>query len=99
MARSPRRHPWVLSLVGKLLDGDDGVRHLLRSDPYDGEPPRHVRILRYRYGFTDPETRAETGRWWTRERVGTYYGPVSADDPRLRRHLDRLGAEPPSGQW
>jgi len=28
------------------------------------------------YEFTDPETRRETGRWWDRERVGTYYGPV-----------------------
>jgi len=95
MDRSPRRHPWIRSLLAGLLDGDEGVRSLLRTDPFDGEPPRHVRIRRYRYAFTDPETRATTGRWWDREPVGTYYGPVSLDDRRFRRSLDRLGLRPP----
>jgi hypothetical protein len=93
MARSPRRHPWFLHLLAKLLVGDEGTKRLLARDPFPEDPPRHVRALRYRYEFTDPEERAETGQWWTRERVGTYYGPVSVDDARFRIQLRRMGWE------
>jgi len=55
---------------------------LLRTDPFDGAPPRHVRMRPAGYAFTDPEARAGTGRWWDRELVGTDDGPASLDDPR-----------------
>ncbi|MEF8852694.1 MAG: lipase maturation factor family protein [Haloarculaceae archaeon] len=96
MAPSPRRSPWFVHLCAKLLAGDEATLSLLRTDPFDGDPPRHVRALRYRYEFTDVETWRETGRWWDRERVGTYYGPVSLDDRRFRRTLRRRGWEVPA---
>ena len=91
MSPSPRRRPWFVHLVAELLDGDDGVESLLRENPFPDDPPEHVRAVRYRYEFTAPGERAETGRWWSRERVGTYFGPVSLDDERFRRTLRRLG--------
>jgi len=91
MSPSPRRHPWFVHLLGKLLAGDDAVRSLLRTDPFDGDPPRQVRATRYRYRFTTPEERAETGDWWRRERVGTYVRPVSLSDPRFRTTLRQHG--------
>jgi hypothetical protein len=99
MSSTPRRHPWFVHLLAKLLAGDRAIRSLLREDPFDGEPPRYVRATRYRYRFSTPEERAETGDWWRRERVGTYLRPVSLDDPRfrttLRQHgwLERLDGE------
>ncbi len=87
MSPTLRRHPWVLRLVEKLLAGDEGTLSLLRSDPFDGEAPTHVRALRYRYRFTTPEERAETGRWWARERVGTYVRPVSRGDLQSRERV------------
>jgi hypothetical protein len=86
---APRRNPWFVRLLGKLLEGDEETLSLVRSNPFPEEPPERVRALRYRYRFTTPVERRETGRWWERERVGTYYGPVSASDPRMRSVMDR----------
>ncbi|MDY6779995.1 MAG: lipase maturation factor family protein, partial [Halobacteria archaeon] len=69
---------------------DERTESLLRETPFD-DPPEHIRAVRYRYEFTTPEERSETGDWWKRERTGVYYGPVSEDDIRLRRSLERLG--------
>ncbi|RKD95798.1 lipase maturation factor family protein [Halopiger aswanensis] len=86
MSPSPRR-PWFLRLLEKLLEGDDAVRGLLAADPFaeTGETPEYVRAIRYRYRYTTPEERAETGRWWHRERVGIYVSAVSSSEVRLRR--------------
>ncbi|MFB6353981.1 MAG: lipase maturation factor family protein [Halobacteriales archaeon] len=82
MSPSPRRHPWVYRLLEQLLAADPGTRSLLATDPFGDVGPTHVRVTRYRYRFTTPAERAETGDWWHRERVGTYVGPVSHDDLR-----------------
>ncbi|HET7499826.1 MAG TPA: lipase maturation factor family protein, partial [Kofleriaceae bacterium] len=55
--------PWVLHLVWKLLDGDRGIRELLAVDPFDGAPPRWVRIRRFAYHL-EPYSGAT---WWTRD--------------------------------
>ena len=91
MRRSPRRSPWFVHLCAKLLVADEPTLSLLRADPFDGEPPRHVRAVRYRYRYTTPDERRDTGDWWVRERVGPYYGPVSRGDVELRRTLERSG--------
>ncbi|WP_226004297.1 lipase maturation factor family protein [Natrinema salinisoli] len=89
MSPSPRRSPWFRRLLVKLLEADDETFDLLAAAPFDGEPPTHVRAIRYRYRYTTPEQRAASGRWWSRERVGTYVHPVSLEelrsrDPRMR---------------
>ncbi|ELZ05108.1 lipase maturation factor family protein [Natrialba aegyptia] len=85
MAPTPRRHPWFLRFLGKLLEGDAETLSLLAEDPFAGsERPAHVRAVRYRYRYTTPEERAETGRWWHRERVSSYVHPVSLTDVRRR---------------
>ncbi len=84
-AMRPRPGPrqrWLLAFLEALLEGDDELA-LLAADPFQDGPPEQVRVLRYRYRFTTPEERAETGRWWERERVGTYVPAVSL--PELRR--------------
>jgi hypothetical protein len=86
MAPTPRRSPWFPRFLRKLLEGDEATRSLLSHDPFPDDPPAHVRAVRYRYEFTSPEERAETGRWWTRERVGQYVRPVSEADLGGRRH-------------
>ncbi|NHN47354.1 lipase maturation factor family protein [Halostella sp. JP-L12] len=79
--RPTRRQRWLFRLLESLLDGDDATLDLLSDAPFDG-PPEMVRVTRYRYRFTTPEERAETGEWWRRERVGTYVAPVTLDDLR-----------------
>ncbi len=71
---SYHRHPWIVALMTKLLEGDRGVSKLLArgGDPFPDRPPGAVRARLYRYRFTDRAERRATGRWWERERVGEY---------------------------
>ena len=84
-----RRNPWFLHFLAKLLEADADTLSLLRTDPFDGERPEHVRALRYRYRYTTPTERQETGDWWRRERLGTYAGPVAREDTHLQMALRR----------
>ncbi|MDS0299763.1 lipase maturation factor family protein [Halogeometricum sp. S1BR25-6] len=81
-AMRPRPGPrqrWVAPFLAGLLNGDEATLSLVGENPFDGDPPERVRVLRYRYRFTTPEERAETGEWWRRERLGTYVAPVSGE--------------------
>jgi len=75
-----RRQRWFGGLLAKLFANDPATLSLLASNPFPDEPPEQLRVLRYRYRFTTPDERAETGEWWRRERVGTYVGPLSQAD-------------------
>jgi hypothetical protein len=84
-AMRPRPGPrqrWVFAFLEALLENDAETVSLLQSNPFSDEPPELIRVHRYRYRFTTPAERAETGNWWYRERVGTYVGPVSLADLR-----------------
>lgn len=67
---------WVLSLLLRLLEADPHVLGLLRRSPFPDRPPNAVRVLRYRYRFTTPAQRRETGDWWIRRRIGEPVPPV-----------------------
>lgn len=77
---SPRRHPWFIRFVAKLLEADERTLGLLRHDPFDGERPATVRARLFRYRFTTPEERRETGDWWVRRPERTYLPPVTRAD-------------------
>jgi hypothetical protein len=73
---------WLLPLVEKLLKNDARTLRLLAANPFEGEgPPTFVRALLYRYRYTTPEERAETGAWWVRELVGEYMPPLALYRP------------------
>ncbi|TNC23976.1 lipase maturation factor family protein [Amycolatopsis alkalitolerans] len=72
---------WLERLAGKLLVADRAMLKLLRHDPFRGERPTFVRARLFRYRFTTPAERRETGDWWVRRPL------ESALDPR------RLNAE------
>jgi hypothetical protein len=74
---SPDQHPWFISFLEKLLEGDKSVLGLLRCNPFPDEPPKFVRALLYEYHFTTPEERRQTGAIWNRKLIGLYFPPVS----------------------
>jgi hypothetical protein len=78
-----RFDPWLYHLIYKLLEGDDAVRGLFLRDPFDHEPPRHVRVSLYRYRFT----RWGEDGWWHRERVRTLIEPLGRGDAWLAAYL------------
>ena len=70
------RYQWFEPLIQRLLQGSPDVLKLLQHNPFPATPPRYIRALSYQYHFTDPEERAVTQQWWTREFTGVYY-PVT----------------------
>jgi len=74
---SPMYHEWFVPFLAKLLEADGPTLRLLRVDPFGGARPRFVRARLYRYRFTTPAERHETGAWWHREFVGDYVRPVT----------------------
>ncbi len=68
---------WVLSLCEHLLKNSPDVTALLAHNPFAAEPPRHLRIVRQDYRFTDRAQRARTGRWWERTPVEYYLAPTT----------------------
>jgi hypothetical protein len=71
---------WFLRFIRKLIEGDPGILRLMGKNPFDGQPPRHVRALFYHYRFTDPAEKKKTGAWWSRTLRGVYLRPVSTND-------------------
>jgi hypothetical protein len=72
----PSDYPWFSELLLKLLQGDPAVLGLLRTNPFPDRPPRWIRAQLYRYQFTTAAERAQTGAWWKRELVSSYFPAV-----------------------
>lgn len=71
-----RRETWFIALVGRLLEGSDDVEALFSVNPFEDAPPMAIRAQFFRYRFTSPEERAESGNWWVREPLPDYLPPV-----------------------
>ncbi len=85
----PRRQPWIIHLVYKLLKGDKEVKTLLAYDPFPEAPPKFVRASLYRYRYT--KLGSGNPAWWEREREREYLPPLTVDDPRLLSFLQAYG--------
>ena len=68
----PRHLPWFEEFLFALLDNSPTVSALLEHNPFPDTAPRYIRVLAYRYTFTDPEQRAQSGNWWQREALGPF---------------------------
>ena len=63
---------WFQQFERRLLAASPPVLKLLAHDPFDGQPPRFLRAVLYRYRFSDLATRRRTGAWWIREERGLF---------------------------
>lgn len=87
-AMSPYYHnPWIVNLIAKLLQAEPSVLGLIKENPFPDKPPKFIRVLLYRYQFTDPGEKA----WWKRQGVGEYLPPLSLDDPNFQSILESQG--------
>jgi hypothetical protein len=73
----PDSSPWVGTVCEKILEGDRAVLGLFSRNPFPERPPRYMRVVRYRYEFTDEDERARTGNWWRREPIDFYIPAVT----------------------
>jgi lipase maturation factor len=67
---------WFMPFLAGLLRGDRSVLGLLRYNPFADRPPALIRARLYRYRYTSWRELRATGRWWSRELVGDFVGPV-----------------------
>ena len=86
------REAWVIHVVWKLLDGDRGIRELLAVDPFDGKPPKWVRIRRFLYHFAP----AGSSAWWVRDHETLWLEPVSLTTPGFKDALAQFGWPSPT---
>ena len=86
--------PWMLPLVGRLLQNDPSMLGLMRTNPFAGQPPRFIRARLYRYEFTTRAEKKATGAVWKRTLVGEYFPPISLDTPGFVDRLKRQGWVP-----
>ena len=84
---SPDDEPWTLHLIWKLLHNDEGTLSLLAGNPFPGAPPRFIRVRLFRYHLQPYSAKT----WWTREELGEWLPPLSADDERLKTLLEQFG--------
>lgn len=75
---------WFVRFVEKLLQGDEATLKLIKHNPFPDKPPAFIRARYYRYEFTTPEERKQTGQWWKRTFVSEYMQPVFLK-PNLER--------------
>lgn len=72
---------WFYSFAQSCLKGPNAATGLLEDFPADS-PPRFIRAVAFRYRFSTPPERRETGHWWTRRPMGTYLPALSAGIPQ-----------------
>ncbi|HWE85990.1 MAG TPA: lipase maturation factor family protein [Terracidiphilus sp.] len=77
-----RHDLWFMRFIGKLLVGDREILRLMRENPFPDEPPATVRALFYRYCYSTPQEKRETGAWWVRRLLGVYLQPVGLETLR-----------------
>ncbi len=64
--------PWFEEFLYALLENSPHVTDLLEHNPFPDEAPRYIRVDAYKYTFTTPEQRQQTGNWWHREAKGPF---------------------------
>ena len=91
---SPRDYDWTLRLIWNLLGADPPTLRLLADDPFQGRPPRHIRVDLYRYRLAPLGAPA----WWQRERLGRLAaaaGPGRRGAAGIPRRQRLAGRRPP----
>jgi len=79
---TPEQNPWLIGLIGRLLEGSRDVTGLLAYNPFRDKPPQYIRATFYRYRFTNREERRQTGAWWKRQELREYLPTISRDQLR-----------------
>jgi lipase maturation factor 1 len=65
-------YPIVPRTEVKLLENDQDVLSLFKSNPFPRQPPHEIRAVLWQYWFTTMGVKRSTGLWWRREFVGLY---------------------------
>ncbi|GAA1778645.1 lipase maturation factor family protein [Agromyces lapidis] len=70
--------PWFEVFLERLLAADGPTLALLADDPFDGEPPRWLRVRAYHYRFATRREFRATGDRWVRTLEGEVMPPATS---------------------
>ncbi|MCG8489383.1 MAG: lipase maturation factor family protein [Chromatiales bacterium] len=72
----PTQHPvhiyWFDQFMRQVKTGSPSVTSLLADNPFPDTPPKYLRVLVYRFSFTNREEKALTGHWWQTDYLGEF---------------------------
>lgn len=68
---------WFIRLMMKLLENDQELLKLFKTNPFKNDPPKYVRAKFYRYSFTTNSEKRESGNIWKREYLGEFCPEIS----------------------
>jgi len=71
-SQNPAMRGWFERFLWRLHENSAAVTDLLALNPFPDKGPRYLRVLSYRYRFTTPQERAQTGRVWHAEYLGEF---------------------------
>ena len=74
------QNPWIYKLVAHLIVNDPHVSTLLARNHFidEGEDPLFIRIMSYKYKFTEWDSpESARGEWWKREDGRIWMQPMS----------------------
>jgi len=64
---------WFPHFLDALRQNNAAVTRLLARNPFEGKaPPNRLRVGAFRYHFTTPQERAQSGNWWKSEYLGEF---------------------------
>lgn len=68
----PKFMPWFERFVQSLLNNSHSVTKLLEHNPFPHSPPNYIRIEAFRYTFSNPGVKQNSGHWWQRQYLGPF---------------------------
>ncbi|MFC5865226.1 lipase maturation factor family protein [Acidicapsa dinghuensis] len=74
-----QQNQWVALTEERLLENDDSVLALFRSNPFAQHPPKYVQAVLWQYWFTSMQQKRNTGNWWRRDSLGRYAPMLTRD--------------------
>lgn len=70
--QGPEMLYWFDRLMLGLWRNETAISGLLQQNPFAGQAPKYLRVLAWRYRFSTPGERAQSGHWWAREYLGEF---------------------------
>jgi hypothetical protein len=70
--RNPDMRFWFEGFLTRLQQNQPAVTALLKHNPFAGQAPRYLRVMVYRYQFTTPEERKQSGHYWKKQLLGEF---------------------------
>jgi len=85
-ALRPRcRGGWFIHFLQQILAGAPAVKTVFAHNPFPDDPPRYVRVKRFKATFTDGAARAKDDAIWHFEPAGLYCPVLEAKDLQTRK--------------